>query len=118
MSTDREDHHYSGINSMKFWDRVNALKGEDHAALYAFSCVLQSLEESLLHQLRNAEAKAANASWEDVHDKWADEIDEAHPTRSGSYDEYGVAMQMVGHRHSKGALVSLVNWLLVRLKEK
>ena len=54
--------------------------------------------------------------WEDVRDQWSDAITAAHPTRSGSHDEYGVAMQMVGHRHSKGALVALVNWLLVRLK--
>jgi len=37
----------------------------------------------------------------------------AHPTRSGSHDEYGTAMQMVGHRHGKFELVALVHWLLV-----
>lgn len=54
--------------------------------------------------------------WEDQRDEWTDKINEAHPTRSGSHDEYATAMQMVGHRHSKGALVELVNWLLVKLR--
>lgn len=54
--------------------------------------------------------------WEDVRDGWTDAINAAHPTRSGSHTEYGLAMTMVGHRHSKGELVGLVNWLLVRLK--
>jgi hypothetical protein len=55
--------------------------------------------------------------WEDVADEWSEAIKAAHPVRSGSHDEYGVAMKMVGHRHSKGELVSLVNWLLVSLKK-
>ena len=53
--------------------------------------------------------------WGDKPDEWTESIHAAHPTRSGSHDEYGVAMQMVGNRHSKAALVLLVNWLLVRL---
>jgi hypothetical protein len=52
--------------------------------------------------------------WEDVDDEWTEQIKAAHPTRSGSHDEYGIAMRMVGHRHSKGELVALVNWLLVQ----
>ena len=51
--------------------------------------------------------------WEDKKDEWTDAIRAAHPTRSESHDEWGTAMRMVGHRHSKGELVALVNWLLV-----
>jgi hypothetical protein len=54
--------------------------------------------------------------WEDVPDEWTAAIKAAFPTRSGSHDEYGVAMQMVSHRHSKFELVALVNWLLVRIR--
>jgi hypothetical protein len=54
-------------------------------------------------------------TWEDVDDEWSESIKRAHPTRSGSHDAYSVAMKMVGHRHSKGELVSLVNWLLLRI---
>jgi hypothetical protein len=53
-------------------------------------------------------------AWEDVRDEWTPHVDAAHPARdSGSHEEYGVAMRMVGHRHSKWQLVALVNWLLV-----
>ena len=57
------------------------------------------------------------ADWEVVTDEWSEDIHAAFPTRSDSHEEYATAMQMVGHRHSKGALVALVNWLLVRLRK-
>lgn len=63
-----------------------------------------------------AEAIAGVDDWRDKKDEWTDAIDSAHPTRSGSHAEYATAMKMVGNRHSKGELVDLVNWLLVRLK--
>ena len=54
--------------------------------------------------------------WVDTRDEWSARVNDAHPARSGSHDEYGTAMQMISHRHSKQALVDLVNWLLVELK--
>ena len=54
-------------------------------------------------------------AWDDVEDEWSEAIDQAFPTRSGSHDQYAMAMKMVGNRYSKGELVALVNWLLVRL---
>ena len=51
--------------------------------------------------------------WEDTDDEYSDAIREAFPTRSGSHEEYAIAMKMVGNRYSKGELVALVNWLLV-----
>jgi hypothetical protein len=54
-------------------------------------------------------------SWDDVEDEWTAEITSAHPTRSGAHDEYQTALKMVGNRHSKGELVNLVTWLLIRL---
>lgn len=54
-------------------------------------------------------------SWDDKPDKWTPEIEAAFPTRSGSHEEYQTASEMVGNRHSKHALVSLVNWLLLEL---
>jgi len=57
-------------------------------------------------------------AWDDTDaDEWSEAIDAAFPTRSGSHDEYEIAMRMVGARRSKGSLVALVNWLLVRLGE-
>lgn len=51
--------------------------------------------------------------WAGVPDEWDDAIKAAFPTRSGSHEQYATAMKMVGHRHSKGELVALVNWLLL-----
>ncbi len=45
------------------------------------------------------------------------EIEAAFPTRSGRHAEYAEAMRMVGAKRSKGALVKLVAWLLVRLAD-
>lgn len=55
-------------------------------------------------------------------EEWADRptpedeaIGAAFPTRSGSHAQYQEAMRLVGARHSKGALVAMTNWLLLRL---
>lgn len=53
--------------------------------------------------------------WDDRPDEWTEAVKAAFPTRSGSHDEYALAMKMVGSRNAKGELVALVNWLLVRL---
>lgn len=76
--------------------------------------------EIRVHERRCAEFEAerdaarAALDWEDVDDEWTESIKAAHPTRSGAHKEYATAMRMVGHRHSKGELVSLVTWLLRR----
>jgi hypothetical protein len=44
-----------------------------------------------------------------------DEISAAFPPRSGRHDLYVEAMRLVGAKQSKGALVALVNWLLLRI---
>ena len=58
---------------------------------------------------------AAEPTWDDRPDEWTEAVKAAFPTRSGSHDEYALAMKMVGSRNGKGELVALVNWLLVRL---
>lgn len=60
--------------------------------------------------------QAGRQEWGDRDDEWTPQIDAAFPTRSGSHDEYATAMRMVSARHSKHALVALVNWLLVRIR--
>lgn len=54
-------------------------------------------------------------------DNWDDrplpedtQIAEAFPTRSGRHDLYAEAMRLVGAKRSKGELVKLVTWLLLR----
>jgi hypothetical protein len=46
-------------------------------------------------------------------DEWSERIAAVHPTLTGDHATYAKAMEMVGNRHSKGALVELVNWLLL-----
>ena len=54
-------------------------------------------------------------AWDDDRPLPEDEaIDAAFPTRSGRHDTYQEAMRMVGAKRSKGALVALVNWLLIK----
>lgn len=53
-----------------------------------------------------------------IEDEHSTAIHEAYPTSSGSHDEFALAMKMVGNRFDKGALVALVNWLLLRLKRQ
>jgi hypothetical protein len=74
---------------------------------------------SVLDELRarkRQEEEDAALPWGDKQDEWSRRIHDAFPTNSGSHDTYGVAMKMVGNRHSKGALVALVNWLLLEKK--
>ena len=56
-------------------------------------------------------------AWSDQEDEWSGAISDAHPICSGAHKEYAMAMQMVGHRHSKGELVDLVTWLLVEKRK-
>ena len=42
----------------------------------------------------------------------------AFPTRSGKHATYAQAMRLVGAKRSKGALVALVNWLLIRIEKR
>lgn len=44
-----------------------------------------------------------------------DAIAAAHPMRTGRHDIGDEAMRLVSAKHSKGALVDLVNWLLAEL---
>ena len=54
----------------------------------------------------------------DRKDEFSDDIVKFMPLNSGSHHEYALAMKMVESRHSKASLVALVNWLLVRLRDK
>jgi hypothetical protein len=53
--------------------------------------------------------------WNDREDEWSAAIEAAHPTKTQRFDLDDKARQMVSARHSKGALVALVNWLLAQL---
>lgn len=61
---------------------------------------------------RAAETESSEDAWTDKPIPEDDAIRAAHPTRTGRHDLYAEAMRLVGAKHSKGALVDLVNWLL------
>lgn len=54
--------------------------------------------------------------WGDRDDEWTDEIKAAHPLNTGSHDTYAIACEIVHNRHSKFALVALVNCLLRKVQ--
>jgi hypothetical protein len=56
-------------------------------------------------------------SWDDEPLPEDKEIEAAHPTRSGKHERFAYAMRMVSAKHSKFALIGLVNWLLARIEE-
>jgi hypothetical protein len=87
---------------------------EEIKALRKVLKIQEDLAESLHTVAQDTEDRLEKALyWEDTSDLWSKPIAEAFPSRSESHEEYATAMEMVGHRHSKGQLVALVNWLLV-----
>lgn len=65
-----------------------------------------------------------NALFPVKEDYWVDRplpedeaIAAAHPLRTGRHDLYKEAMRLVGAKHSKYALVDLINWLLSRIPD-
>lgn len=67
---------------------------------------------TLKARVAELEAKPTEEPWGDKRDQWSIEIDAAHPMKTGDHKTRQIANEMVGNRHSKGALVDLVNWLL------
>jgi len=77
--------------------------------------IVESLNE---HFSRTGRSRpVVEPTWEDRVDRWSEAIKAAFPTRSGSHEQYGQAMEMIHNRHSKGELVALINYLLVEIKK-
>ena len=61
------------------------------------------------------------STWADKKDKFTDRISAAHPLNCPRdmerHARYALAMEMIHARHSKYALVDLVNWLLTKWPE-
>ena len=64
-----------------------------------------------------AKQEALTERWDDAPQPEDEAIRAAFPTRTGKHSTYEEAMRLVGARHSKGALVALVNWLLAERDE-
>lgn len=62
----------------------------------------------------------ARPEWSDKSDQFSERVKTAHPVISKDDDRdarYALAMEMIRNRHSKSALVDLVNWLLTKWPE-
>lgn len=61
------------------------------------------------------------ATWGDKPDQFSDRVRAAHPVMDSAaidrHARYALAMEMIHSRHSKYALVDLVNWLLTKWPE-
>lgn len=84
-----------------------------HNAWPAFSARLRAAEAEV-EDLR-AITHYRTADWADRPTPEDAAIEAAYPTNSGRHNTYREAMRLVGDRRSKGALVALVSWLLIRL---
>jgi hypothetical protein len=74
------------------------------------AALLRTQQPSMKEDAMSTET--TGSSWGDRSDEWSKRIAAAHPMETGDHVTYIKAMEMVGNRHSKGALVELVNWLL------
>jgi len=70
--------------------------------------------EARVRELETEQSILLEGDWLDKPIPEDNAIDSAFPTISKRHDLYAHAMRMVGARRSKGSLVALVNWLLVR----
>jgi predicted HAD superfamily Cof-like phosphohydrolase len=93
-------------------DKLNNFYGYDNhpEAFWCEDC------GSMHTDMGTSQPKHSMGTWEDRDDEWSGDIRDSHPTRTGTHDEWGTAMKMVGNRHSKSALVALVHFLLVEKK--
>lgn len=62
--------------------------------------------------LRAVQSPRLEPSSEDREDEYTEKINAAHPLKTKRHALHDTAIYMVGNRHSKAALVDLVNWLL------
>lgn len=78
------------------------------------AAILARQEE--IHQIMRANALDAELAqwqqWEDKPDELSEAIDACHPMKTKTHDLYAKANELVSNRHSKGALVGLVHYLL------
>ena len=72
---------------------------------------------ALDRMLAEAKAEALQGPWSDKPDGLTDAVHKAHPVFTKKYDTYTYALELVSNRHSKGALVALVNYLLQQSDE-
>jgi hypothetical protein len=93
---------------------IKAAEIRDIANRYHTERTLRAALEPVAVEFEKLQQELAQwQAWSDEVLPEDDAIQAAFPTRSGDHRMYAEAMRLVGARRSKGALVALVNWLLV-----
>lgn len=108
-------------NAIEDWNLRAAIRHDLRHLVtkHGLDACLNLTPDDVAERLLNAlvvETPAPDA-WKDADDKPLpedDDIANAFPTESGRHNTYQDALRLVGARYSKGGLVALVNWLLVR----
>jgi len=101
-------------------ERVSAVVYRDLQRALADTQKIAEVQRTEIKRLVEEKVVVANDenSWTSTRDEPLPEdaeIDAAHPMRSGRHDLWAEAMRLVGAKRSKGSLVALVNWLLIRV---
>lgn len=99
------------IESAGIWESLPD-GGLGSSRLAAFEAGKRAATDAILASLP---AQGGERHWRDKDDQWTEAIDAAHPVKSTHPERhklYERAMEMVGNRRGKGALVNLVSWLL------
>jgi hypothetical protein len=71
---------------------------------------------ALDRMIADARAESLSGPWDDKPDALTDAVEAAHPHHTKDFATYIEALELVSNRHSKGALVGLVNYLLAKNK--
>lgn len=94
---------------------IEELEAQVARERHVFLTRLEDLKNTASEILAGLSAEWSEEDREDQHTK---AIEAAHPLKTGDHRRYARALQMVGNRRGKYALVDLVNWLLMRAEEK
>jgi hypothetical protein len=105
------------VADIKQLPRVPTDEMKEKAELARQLWMLNKIEDrtvAIYQAMYDAAPEPIEESWGDVTDEFTEAINAAHPCETENYEDYAKAHSMVSNRHSKSALVDLVNWLLVR----
>jgi hypothetical protein len=110
------------------FDRLTELVTLLHGDNYpAYSEAMDIINGAMAAWNRRAEPLTIATLWGNVADRNEEydkplpedkEINSAHPISTGRHELYAEALRLIDAKHSKYALVDLVNWLLWRLENR
>lgn len=108
---------YRGSKMLGYFDTIEAAKAAAQAD-YARRIAAALDPDAVAAMVQKAKAEALQGPWEDKPDDLTEAVNAAHPCMSRkNWDIYTAALEAVSNRHSKGALVSLVSYLMIEAQE-